>query len=172
MLLFVLFVRLHLGLTLFNFILCDMYCRPTSLDAIVFGYLGELLKVPYPNTTLQNHLKGCPNLVSFCRRILNTYFPLSPEGNILKKLSIIGIVVCLSIVKNVKSCVFQQKAAYKIEEWAKIVVQSLVETILGQFDTCVCKKDRFISPKQVLLLFQLKHSQEQCVLSSEMYSYN
>lgn len=52
---------------------------PTSLDATVFAYLAPLLKVPFPNPTLQNYLKACDNLVRFIVRILHRYFPLSPK---------------------------------------------------------------------------------------------
>ncbi|GFY75725.1 metaxin-1 [Trichonephila inaurata madagascariensis] len=52
---------------------------PCSLDAIVFGYLAPLLKAPFKNAALQNHLKQCPNLTQFVQRILQRYFPLSPE---------------------------------------------------------------------------------------------
>ncbi|XP_042907147.1 metaxin-1 [Parasteatoda tepidariorum] len=52
---------------------------PCSLDAIVFGFLAPLLKAPFPNAALQNHLKACTNLQKFVDRILQKYFPLSPE---------------------------------------------------------------------------------------------
>jgi len=47
---------------------------PSSLDALMYGYLAPLLKAPLPNPTLQNHLKGCINLVSFVVRISQNYF--------------------------------------------------------------------------------------------------
>ncbi|KFM58101.1 Metaxin-1, partial [Stegodyphus mimosarum] len=53
--------------------------NPCSLDAIVFGYLAPLLKAPFPTAALQNHLKACTNLSQFVQRILQKYFPLSPE---------------------------------------------------------------------------------------------
>lgn len=53
--------------------------RPSSLDAVVFGYLAPLLKAPFPNTVLQTHLKSCHELTRFCERILSKYFPLTPE---------------------------------------------------------------------------------------------
>ncbi|KAI0235428.1 Metaxin-1 [Lamellibrachia satsuma] len=52
---------------------------PSSLDALVFGALAPLLKVPFPVVILRNHFKGCSNLWSLCQRILDKYFPLSPE---------------------------------------------------------------------------------------------
>lgn len=48
--------------------------RPTYLDALVYGYLAPLLKAPLPNPALQNHLKGCPNLVRFVSRISTKFF--------------------------------------------------------------------------------------------------
>ncbi|XP_005088908.1 metaxin-1 [Aplysia californica] len=48
---------------------------PSSLDALVFGYLAPLLKAPLPNNQLQNHLKQCDNLVAMCNEILTSFFP-------------------------------------------------------------------------------------------------
>ncbi|XP_054720227.1 metaxin-1-like isoform X2 [Uloborus diversus] len=53
--------------------------NPCSLDAIVFGFLAPLLKAPFPNPALKNHLKSCVNLSHFVQRILDRFFPLSPE---------------------------------------------------------------------------------------------
>lgn len=58
----------------------NWFYRPSSLDALVFGALAPLLKVPFPVVILRNHFKGCSNLWSLCQRILDKYFPLSPEG--------------------------------------------------------------------------------------------
>ncbi|XP_077989204.1 metaxin-1-like [Glandiceps talaboti] len=54
---------------------------PTSVDAYIFGYIAPLYKIPFPNSRLQVHLKGCQNLCSFCNRILQIYFPPDPEDN-------------------------------------------------------------------------------------------
>jgi len=60
--------------------------KPSSLDALVFGYIAPLLRAPLPNTTLPNHLKGCRNLTQFCTRILDEHFPLTTaEKELLKK---------------------------------------------------------------------------------------
>ena len=48
---------------------------PSSLDAAMYGYLGPLLKAPFPNNTPQNYLKNCSNLVKFVVRISHNYFP-------------------------------------------------------------------------------------------------
>lgn len=47
---------------------------PSSLDALMYGYLAPLLKAPLPNPALQNHLKASVNLVSFVVRITQNYF--------------------------------------------------------------------------------------------------
>ncbi|ESO88232.1 hypothetical protein LOTGIDRAFT_234567 [Lottia gigantea] len=52
---------------------------PSSLDALVFGYLAPILKAPLPNNQLQNHLKMCDNLCSLCNNILQRYLPPDPE---------------------------------------------------------------------------------------------
>ncbi|XP_014276155.1 metaxin-1 isoform X2 [Halyomorpha halys] len=49
--------------------------HPTSLDAVVFAYLAPLLKAPFKNSILQNHLKSCTNLQKFVSRICQRYFP-------------------------------------------------------------------------------------------------
>jgi len=57
---------------------------PTSLDAIVFGYVATVAKIPFPNATLQQHLVNkCPNLVDYMERIINVYFPecVASQGN-------------------------------------------------------------------------------------------
>lgn len=52
---------------------------PTSMDALVFSYLAPLVRVPFPSNTLQAHCKACDNLVMFCSRILQRYFPADPQ---------------------------------------------------------------------------------------------
>ncbi|KAK6644031.1 hypothetical protein RUM43_000296 [Polyplax serrata] len=53
--------------------------QASSLDAIIYSYLAPLLRAPFPNPTLQNHLKACNNLVSFVIRITQKYFPAISE---------------------------------------------------------------------------------------------
>lgn len=53
--------------------------RPCSVDALVFGYLAPILKIPFPNAALQNYLKNCDNLSQFINRILQRYFPVLNE---------------------------------------------------------------------------------------------
>lgn len=53
--------------------------KPSSLDALVFGYLAPLLRLPMPNDRLQLHLSACPNLVRFVESIISIYLPLSED---------------------------------------------------------------------------------------------
>ena len=53
--------------------------QPSSLDALVFGYVAPLLKASLPDSQLANHVKSCENLCALCIRILMRYFPMSPE---------------------------------------------------------------------------------------------
>ncbi|KAM7363141.1 metaxin-1 homolog [Cochliomyia hominivorax] len=46
----------------------------SELDAIVFSYLSILSKITLPNNPLQNHIKGCQNLVNFINRISRDVF--------------------------------------------------------------------------------------------------
>ncbi|KAK7869943.1 hypothetical protein R5R35_013720 [Gryllus longicercus] len=48
--------------------------HPSTLDATVYAYLAPLLKAPFLNAALQNHLKACSNLVRFVVRISQRYF--------------------------------------------------------------------------------------------------
>ena len=47
---------------------------PSSADAVLYGYLAPLLKAPFPNPSLQNHLKASDNLCRFVGRINSAYF--------------------------------------------------------------------------------------------------
>ncbi|RUS72771.1 hypothetical protein EGW08_019471 [Elysia chlorotica] len=49
---------------------------PSSLDALVFGYLAPLLKAPLPNNQLHNHLIQCDNLCRLVNDVLVTFFPV------------------------------------------------------------------------------------------------
>ncbi|XP_011554316.3 metaxin-1 isoform X1 [Plutella xylostella] len=43
--------------------------RPSTFDATVFAYLAPLVKAPFPNPTLSNHVKGIANLSRYVARI-------------------------------------------------------------------------------------------------------
>lgn len=47
---------------------------PSSADAVLYAHLAPLLKAPLPSASLQNHLKGCTNLVAFVGRVTQNYF--------------------------------------------------------------------------------------------------
>lgn len=49
-------------------------CRPTELDALVFGHLFTILTTRLTNNELAERIKSYSNLLSFCRRIEQTYF--------------------------------------------------------------------------------------------------
>lgn len=75
------------------------FFRPSSLDALVFGYVAPLLKAPLSNSQLANHVKGCPNLSGLCNRILSKYLPMSPEGkNICILCKVGGGILILSFL--------------------------------------------------------------------------
>lgn len=46
----------------------------SELDIIVFSYLSILSKIPLPNNPIQNHIKGCRNLLNFINRISRDVF--------------------------------------------------------------------------------------------------
>lgn len=47
----------------------------SEFDATVYSYLVILYKVQLKNNPLQNHIKGCKNLVDFIKRITRDIFP-------------------------------------------------------------------------------------------------
>jgi len=53
--------------------------KPSSLDALIFGYLAPLLKLPLANDRLQLHLASQPNLCIFIENIASIYMPLTAE---------------------------------------------------------------------------------------------
>lgn len=59
---------------------CSLLCRPSSLDAYVFGHLAPILRCKLPNGKLQQHLKSLDNLANFCSNILLLYFPRDGRG--------------------------------------------------------------------------------------------
>ena len=48
--------------------------KRSSADAILYGYLAPLIKAPFPNPSLQNHVKANENLWKFVSHINLTYF--------------------------------------------------------------------------------------------------
>lgn len=48
---------------------------PTSLDAVIYGYLAPLNNAPLRNCALQNKLHNLQNLTVFIREMTKTYFP-------------------------------------------------------------------------------------------------
>ncbi|XP_070772045.1 metaxin-2 isoform X3 [Enoplosus armatus] len=48
--------------------------QPTELDALVFGHLFTILTTTLTSTELAERIKSYSNLLSFCRRIEQTYF--------------------------------------------------------------------------------------------------
>ncbi|KAL4227904.1 metaxin 1 [Mactra antiquata] len=60
-----------------NYFFGDM---PSSLDAIVFGYIAPLLNAPLNSNQLTNHIRTfCDNLNTHCCNIKREFFPLSLE---------------------------------------------------------------------------------------------
>ncbi|KAI6223727.1 Outer mitochondrial membrane transport complex protein domain containing protein [Aphelenchoides fujianensis] len=53
--------------------------KPSSLDALLFGFLAPLLKLPLANDRLQLQLASLPNLCIFLENIASIYLPLSEE---------------------------------------------------------------------------------------------
>lgn len=56
------------------------FFSPTSLDAMVFGYIAPLIKGPLISCQLVKHINGFSNLCNHTNRILSRFFPPTPEG--------------------------------------------------------------------------------------------
>ena len=65
-------INLHCG--------CYRPCRPSSLDAFVFGFMAPLHKAALPSCPLQSHLRQLANLTGFIDNILAVYFSGSQPG--------------------------------------------------------------------------------------------
>lgn len=48
--------------------------HPTTIDATVFGYIGNLVSTPFRDE-MSEHARSLTNLVSLCERVRATYFP-------------------------------------------------------------------------------------------------
>jgi metaxin len=53
--------------------------KPSSLDALIFGYLAPLLKLPLANDRLQLHLSSQPNVCIFLENLASIYMPLNEK---------------------------------------------------------------------------------------------
>lgn len=62
------------------FIFSVFFSSPTSLDAMVFGYIAPLIKGPLISCQLVKHINGFSNLCNHTNRILSRFFPPTPEG--------------------------------------------------------------------------------------------
>ena len=51
-----------------------MFCRPTPLDAVVFGHLFAIVTTILPNNCLMAVIKDYDNLQDFLRRVNETHF--------------------------------------------------------------------------------------------------
>ncbi|CAD5214585.1 unnamed protein product [Bursaphelenchus xylophilus] len=77
--------------------------RPSSLDALIFGYLAPLFKLPMANDRVQLQLKALPNLAVFLESISSIYCPVADEG--------------LGAVKEYKNLVIEvEKAKKRVEK--------------------------------------------------------
>ena len=50
------------------------FCRPTELDALVFGHLFTIITTKLPDNRLAESVKSFDNLVQFCKQIDRQFF--------------------------------------------------------------------------------------------------
>ncbi|VDN95697.1 unnamed protein product [Brugia pahangi] len=72
--------------------------KPSSIDALIFGYLAPILKLPLPSDRLQQHIMSCPNVVRFIESIISIYLPLS-ETQIRQQAALKVIILALFLMK-------------------------------------------------------------------------
>lgn len=53
------------------FLVDFVHCRPSSLDAVLFAHLAQIMEFP---SELQNHLLTFPTLITFYESIMKHYF--------------------------------------------------------------------------------------------------
>ena len=67
--------------------------KPSSLDAIAFGYLAPLIKVPFPSySSIRTHLYAYSNLISFVDRILKKFFTATGTGLIQLDNNLVNVI--------------------------------------------------------------------------------
>lgn len=71
---------LHVFSKMYGFYFFCFFFSPTSLDAMVFGYIAPLIKGPLISCQLVKHINGFSNLCNHTNRILSRFFPPTPEG--------------------------------------------------------------------------------------------
>jgi len=68
------FEMFNINLLLLVFVFNVVCCRPTELDALIFGHLFTALTTALPSDRLAEAVRNYANLTDFCRRIHDTYF--------------------------------------------------------------------------------------------------
>jgi metaxin len=56
--------------------------KPTTLDAVLYGYMAFLLKADLPNNVLCTHVQECQNLTRFVARVDDQFMNAMPKGSI------------------------------------------------------------------------------------------
>lgn len=69
------------------------FFSPTSLDAMVFGYIAPLIKGPLISFQLVKHINGLSNLCNHTNRILSRFFPPTPEGQSIHEFEARNVII-------------------------------------------------------------------------------
>ena len=67
-----------------------LYCRPTTADAIMFGYIAPLLRINFPRNRLKGHIESYQNIIQTIDFILRRYFPPSAQGMFCVQLNVLS----------------------------------------------------------------------------------
>ena len=85
-----------------------LYCRPTTADAIMFGYIAPLLRINFPRNRLKGHIESYQNIIQTIDFILRRYFPPSARGMFCVQLNDLSqfspSVQCMDEVYDILGC--------------------------------------------------------------------
>ena len=85
-----------------------LYCRPTTADAIMFGYIAPLLRINFPRNRLKGHIESYQNIIQTIDFILRRYFPPSARGMFCVQLNVLSqfspSVQCMDEVYDILGC--------------------------------------------------------------------
>ena len=85
-----------------------LYCRPTTADAIMFGYIAPLLRINFPRNRLKGHIESYQNIIQTIDFILRRYFQPSARGMFCVQLNVFSqfspSVQCMDEVYDILGC--------------------------------------------------------------------
>ncbi|VDO93072.1 unnamed protein product [Soboliphyme baturini] len=107
---------------------------PASIDAIVYGLLAPLFRVPFVHNPLRDHLKYCDNLTKFVDLISTAYLPITGADKRAHTLSVkYWNEVCLKAVNEMeeqKARSEQSSSEYRLRDKIGFFLTAAVLTLI------------------------------------------